>query len=381
MAMGVLYLQLRSWGLNQNHQGDSFVSVLGNNGLLKGGTTGIPPVDIVFGRSPAMQGIRQKVEKIADANIPVLIQGKSGTGKEILARAIHARSIWGARPFVKVNCAAIPGTLLESELFGYQRGAFTGANTSKAGRVELAHQGTLFLDEIAELDPALQAKLLQFLQDGQFRRIGDEEDRRVEARVICATNRNLQEGIALGSFREDLFYRINVISIRMPDLSDRREDIAALTGYFLNHFNQVFEREAPAFSREAMRNFESSDWPGNIRELENLVARYVVLESEDALYDANPERSSSRIHVETAEDGTIPLKRIAKKAIFEMERNVILEALRAHQWNRRKTAQSLKISYRALIYKIRAAGLVSRRSAVVPQGRSAGAVAPRSSAD
>jgi two-component system response regulator AtoC len=356
------------------------VSVL-HNSLPKGGSAGIPPVDIVFGRAPSMQGIRNKVEKIADTNVPVLIQGKSGTGKEILARAIHARSKWASRPFVKVNCAAIPGTLLESELFGYQRGAFTGANSCKPGRVELAHQGTLFLDEIGELDPGLQAKLLQLLQDGQFRRIGDEGDRRVDARVICATNRDLQESIALGRFREDLFYRINVISIRMPELRERREDIVALTGYFLCYFNEVFQRKAPAFSREALRNFENSDWPGNIRELENLVARYVVLETEDALYDVSPERSSPRVHVETCEDGTIPLKHIAKKAILDMERNVILEALRANQWNRRKTAQSLKISYRALIYKIRAAGLVSHRNDVVPQGRSTGTAARRSSAD
>src|SRR5262249_18747949 len=150
------------------HKGTFFVSVMGQNGLPKGGTLVLPPLDIVFGRSASMQAIRQRVEKVANANIPVLIQGKSGTGKEILARAIHARSVWGAKPFVKVNCAAIPGTLLESELFGYQRGAFTGANISKAGRVEMAHQGTLFLDEIGELDPSLQAKLLHFLQDGHF---------------------------------------------------------------------------------------------------------------------------------------------------------------------------------------------------------------------
>jgi two-component system response regulator AtoC len=331
-----------------------------NHNLAHGENTGLPPVDVVFGRSSTMQAIRQKVEKIADTDVPVLLLGKSGTGKEILSRVIHATSRWGSGPFVKVNCAAIPGPLLESELFGYQRGAFTGALTSKPGRVEMAHQGSLFLDEIGELDGALQAKLLQLLQDGQFRRIGDEEDRRVNARVICATNRNLEEEINSGSFREDLFYRINVFSIRMPELCERREDIATLTGYFLNRFNRVFQRNAPAFSSQAMQNFENADWPGNIRELENIVARYVVLGSEENLYYPRPERPFPSLAVETGKAGTIPLKQIAKDAVLQMERDLILRVLQANHWNRRRAAQVLKISYRALIYKIRETGLSQR---------------------
>jgi two-component system response regulator AtoC len=312
-----------------------------------------------------MQAIRAKVEKIADTNVPVLLQGKSGTGKEILSRVIHATSKWGSGSFVKVNCAAIPGTLLESELFGYQRGAFTGAHTSKPGRVELAHDGTLLLDEIGELDKALQAKLLQLLQDGQFRRIGDEEDRRVNARVICTTNRNLQEEIISGNFREDLFYRINVISIRMPELSKRREDITGLVEHFLNQFNRLFKRNVPAFSSHAMRDFESADWPGNIRELENLVARYVVLGTEEGLYHLGPGRSSatsasSSTLAECWKGHSIPLKRIAKDAVYKIERDLILRVLQANHWNRRHAAKALKISYRALIYKIRAAGLSQR---------------------
>ena len=180
-----------------------------------------------------MQAVRQRIEKVASANVPVLIRGESGTGKEILAKLVHCLSPWEDGPFVKVNCPAIPGTLLESELFGYEKGAFTGAYGTKPGRIELAHRGTLFLDEIAELDPGLQAKLLQLLQDGQFCRIGAQEDTRVEVRVVCATNRELEKEIEAGSFRQDLFYRINVVSIRLPALRERRQDIPELMGYFL----------------------------------------------------------------------------------------------------------------------------------------------------
>src|ERR1700678_1120121 len=174
-----------------------------------------PPDSIVFGKSEAMQSLRSRMDKVASANVPVLINGESGTGKDIVARMIHALSPWKTGPFVKVNCPAIPGTLLESELFGFEKGAFTGANASKPGRMELAQGGTLFMDEIAELDSSLQAKLLHVLQDGHFMRIGDHEERRMDARVICATNRVLQHEIESGSFRSDLFYRINVISVTL----------------------------------------------------------------------------------------------------------------------------------------------------------------------
>src|SRR5712671_2934902 len=175
-----------------------------------------------------MQRIRHQLEKVCTADIPILIQGEAGTGKEVLAQWIHSRSPWSNGQFVKVNCAAIPGTLLESELFGYERGAFTGAHASKPGRVELAHNGTLFLDEIADLSLGLQSKLLQFLQDGRFSRIGDESERAVEARLICATGKNLEEEIDLGRFRADLYYRINVVRLRLPRLRERGEDIPLL---------------------------------------------------------------------------------------------------------------------------------------------------------
>src|SRR5882724_1242501 len=177
-----------------------------------------PPEAVIFGHSEIMQSLRNRMDKVASANVPVLIQGESGTGKDIIARMIHGLSPWRNGPFVKVNCPAIPGTLMESELFGYERGAFTGAYGAKAGRVEMASRGTLFLDEIGELGPDLQAKLLQVLQDGQFCRIGAQEDKRLEARVVCATNRVLEDEIAAGSFRQDLYYRINVVNLTLPSL-------------------------------------------------------------------------------------------------------------------------------------------------------------------
>ena len=333
------------------------------NSLLASRSNGLPPESVIFGISPTMQVVRQKAEKVAGTNVPVLIQGESGTGKEILARLIHSRSPWSAGPFVKVNCAAIPGTLLESELFGYQKGAFTGAYSSKPGRVEMAHRGTLFLDEIAELDPTLQAKLLQLLQDGQFCRIGDQEDKRVDCRVTCATNRQLEREIEAGNFRPDLFYRINVINIYMPRLRERCEDIPSLADYFLAHFNGRFGRNAPPFHRKVLQSFLNHDWPGNIRELENRVARYVILGSEEALTSKFSEHYPvPPAPIAVTEDSPIPLKRITKQAIREMERDLILRALKANHWNRKRTANFLNISYRALIYKIRQAGLASKRA-------------------
>src|SRR6201987_6045898 len=212
----------------------------------------MPPESIIFGRTDAMQAVRDRLTKLAGANVPVLIQGESGTGKDIIARMIHSASPWRTGPWVKVNCPAIPGTLLESELFGYEKGAFTGAYGVKPGRVEMAHRGTLFLDEISELDPSLQSKLLQLLQDGQFCRIGAQEDKKVEVRVVCATNRDLQSEIEHGTFRQDLFYRINVVNLRMPALRERRGDIEDLCHYFLEYYNRKFNFRAKALSGEVL---------------------------------------------------------------------------------------------------------------------------------
>src|SRR5438477_1749523 len=243
----------------------------------------IPPDQVVFGRTETMRALRERLDKVASANVPVLIQGESGTGKDIVARMIHGLSPWKSGPFVKVNCPAIPGTLLESELFGYEKGAFTGAYGSKPGRVELAHRGTLFLDEISELDPALQSKLLQLLQDGQFCRIGAQEDKKVEVRVVCATNRQLEHEIAAGSFRQDLYYRINVVNLQMPALRERAVDIPGLVAYFLEYHNRKYNCRAKPLSAEMMTTLRKYHWPGNIRELENLIKRYVILGNEEVI--------------------------------------------------------------------------------------------------
>jgi two-component system, NtrC family, response regulator AtoC len=321
----------------------------------------LPPDHIYFGPSSVMQSVRQRVVRAAGLNVPILILGESGTGKEVLARFIHQNSPWAHGPFVKVNCPAIPHALLESELFGFQKGAFTGANNAKPGRIELAHGGTLFLDEIAELDAGLQAKLLHVLQDGHFARIGDQEERRMNARIICATNRRLQKEIESGSFRSDLFYRINVISISLPPLRERREDIPQIIEHLRASFNQRFQRESAPLSRETLHVLQQRDWPGNVRELENCMARYVILGSEEAFFSDRDEKHEEAISYIPPPDGKIPLKRISQQVTRRMERELILKVLQANHWNRRKTAEALKISYRALLYKVRQAGLPAKR--------------------
>ena len=322
----------------------------------------LPPEAVYFGPSEAMQAVRHKVQRAAGLNVPILILGESGTGKEVLARFIHQRSPWSSGPFIKVNCPAIPGTLIESELFGFEKGAFTGAHAAKPGRIEMATGGTLFLDEIAEIDAGLQAKLLHVLQDGHFTRIGDHEERRMDSRVICATNRVLQTQIESGAFRADLFYRINVISITLPSLRERHEDIPYLAEYLRLQFNRRFGREAPPLSSEAAHVLEQREWRGNIRELENCVARYVILGSEEAFYTERVVKKEPEFSYEPTADGNIPLKRIAQQVTRRMERELILKVLQANHWNRRRTAEVLKISYRALLYKVRQAGLPAKRS-------------------
>jgi two-component system, NtrC family, response regulator AtoC len=267
-----------------------------------------------------------------------------------------------------VNCAAIPGPLLESELFGYRKGAFTGATADKPGRIEAARGGTIFLDEIAELDGSLQAKLLHVLQDGVFMRVGDFEEKQMDARVICATNRELRREIESGAFRADLFYRINVISVQLPPLRDRRDDIPQLAEYFRQRFNQRFQREVAPISREALELLRDRNWQGNVRELENSIARYVVLGSEDALFTDKFEKAVTKPSFVVQPGGNIPLKHLAQQATRRMEHEVILKVLQANHWNRRKTAEALKISYRALLYKVRQAGLPSKRPRHKPGG-------------
>jgi two-component system response regulator AtoC len=322
----------------------------------------VPPDHIIFGQSEAMQAVRSRLGKVAAANVPVLITGESGTGKDIIARLIHALSPWKTGPYVKVNCPAIPGTLLESELFGYERGAFTGAVGSKPGRVELAHRGTLFLDEISELDPSLQSKLLQLLQDGQFCRIGAQEDKKVEVRVVCATNRHLESEIESGAFRQDLYYRINVVNLHMPALRERRGDIEDLCTYFLEYYNRKFNCRARPLSSEVLAVLQKYHWPGNIRELENLIKRYVILGHEEVITNDLVAREPDFFNPEISFDGPISLKKMTRQCVRELERKVILKVLQQHHWNRKQSARTLGISYRALLYKIRDAGLPSNRA-------------------
>jgi two-component system response regulator AtoC len=303
-----------------------------------------------------MEEVKQRALKICRTDLAVLLVGEGGTGKEVLARWLHANSSYASGEFVKVNCAAIPGSLLESELFGYEKGAFTGASAAKPGRVEMAHQGTLFLDEIADLDLGLQSKLLHFLQDGFFSRLGDQSERSVRTRVICATGRSLEHEIVAGRFRADLYYRVNVLKIAMPRLADRREDIPQLVEYF----RRVYSRQ---FAPELLSYLQNLTWPGNLRELSNCIARYIVVGSE-GLMQRDAVRARPALPAgQQGSQGARSLKEIAKEAIREMERNAIVEALRANHWNRRKAAEELKISYRALIYKIRDAGLIVKRPA------------------
>lgn len=307
-----------------------------------------------------MRDVRQRLESVAGTNVPVLINGESGTGKGVLAKVLHEASPWGRGPFVKVSCPAIPASLMESELFGYEKGAFTGAYGSKPGRVELARRGTLFLDEIGELDPGIQAKLLQLLQEGQFCRIGAQEDKRVEARVVCATNRDLRREIDEGSFRADLFYRINVLSLSLPPLRERVEDIPDLAEYFVKTYSRAFDRSEPALSKQSLYLMQSHSWPGNIRQLENLIKRLVILGSEEVLIKEllNPPEES--ILPEIPDSDSIGLKEITRRVVQEVERRVILKTLHTHHWNRKRSARALRISYRALLYKMQQCNLPSR---------------------
>jgi two-component system, NtrC family, response regulator AtoC len=327
----------------------------------------LPPEAVIFGRSEAMRAVHDRLIKVAGANVPVLIQGESGTGKDIIARMIHGLSPWKTGPYVKVNCPAIPGTLLESELFGYEKGAFTGAYGMKPGRVEMAHRGTLFLDEISELDSALQSKLLQLLQDGQFCRIGAQEDKKVEVRVVCATNRRLEEEIENGTFRQDLFYRINVVNVSLPPLRERRGDVPELANYFLEYYNRKYNCKARPLSSELIAVLQKYHWPGNIRELENLIKRYVILGNEEAITSDLVTREPQYVNHEINLEGPISLKKITRQAVRDLEKKVIFKVLQMHHWNRKQSARALGISYRALLYKIREAGLPPNRSRKPPQ--------------
>ncbi|MEW6731682.1 MAG: sigma-54 dependent transcriptional regulator [Acidobacteriota bacterium] len=326
---------------------------------------------LLFSGNAGMLEVRELIDLVADTDATVLIRGESGTGKELVARRLHLLSSRNKRPLVKLNCAAIPYELLESELFGYERGAFTGAQRQKLGKFELANLGTIFLDEISEMHPALQAKLLQVLQDGEFTRLGGKEDISINVRVIAATNRNLEQAVDQGAFREDLFYRLNVVTILLPPLRERKEDIPMLIDYFLKRYNQHYGKNTRPFSSETMVKLMNSNWPGNVRQLENLVKRYVIIGNEIQIMKEAltvvPEITPSIVTVATPHTPTevpicvnetkdvkdISLKDLGRRAALLAEQEAIERVLNQTRWNRREAAKILKISYKALLNKIK----------------------------
>jgi len=316
-------------------------------------------------RSPRMSEVREIIEQAARVDVTVLIMGETGTGKDVVARAIHEQSVRQSGPFVKVNCAAVPRELLESELFGHERGAFTGAHQLKIGKFESADRGTIFLDEIGDLHPALQGKLLHVLQDGQFSRVGGRSTVKVDVRVLAATNQDLEQAVAGGRFREDLYYRLNVIQVMVPPLRERPEEIPVLADYFMHRYSQLFRRETLQMPAETMQRLIRHRFPGNVRELENMIKRMIVLG--DPLLRRSPlpgpaptaEENGAR----TVKAATTSLKDIARRAAQTAEKEAILQALEQTQWNRVRAAKLLDISYRALLYKIKDSGLDRERRA------------------
>jgi two-component system response regulator AtoC len=347
----------------------------------------------LLGTSDQMREVRELVGRVADTDVTVLVRGESGTGKELVARAVHDSSPRRERTFVKVNCAALPAELLESELFGFERGAFTGAIQHKPGKFEFANHGTMFLDEISEMSAPLQSKLLQVLQDGEFARLGGRQDVRVDVRVVAATNRDLEAAVADGHFREDLFFRLNVVCITLPPLRQRRDEIPVLTQYFLHRYAEHYNKPPLALATDTIRLFLEYDWPGNVRELENLVKRMVILGSDtairrdvaDAIAGRSPRVSpipalqapsgeatgGKAPTVATPAPPVVPpppappqptplagsLKDIGRNAAREAERELIFRTLQQTRWNRREAAEILGISYKALLYKIKEAEL------------------------
>lgn len=302
-----------------------------------------PVPDFLIARSPLMQTVLRDASLIAPSDTRVLITGESGVGKEVLADVIHAWSARAGGPMIKINCAAIPETLLESELFGHERGSFTGAHAQRIGRFEDANNGTIFMDEIAEMSQPLQAKLLRVTQDGRFQRIGSNKEIQTSARIIAASNRNLEDEVKSGRFREDLFYRLNVVELNIPPLRERREDILPLASRFIEEFAKGKAR----FSETVAACLEGYPWPGNVRELRNAMERAVLLSRSELIL---PEHLPARVRAAGGDSDS--QKAFEPERWEEIERNAILQALGQHQFNRTETAKALGISRRALLYKL-----------------------------
>jgi two-component system response regulator AtoC len=313
-----------------------------------------------------MHRIKEIIDQIANTDVTVLIQGESGVGKEVVARSIHFNSFRKGKPFLKVNCAALPQELLESELFGYEKGAFTGAYRQKPGKFELADGGTIFLDEISEMSLSLQGKLLQVLQDREFSRLGGKRDIRVDVRVLVATNKNIEEGVKEGRFREDLYYRLNVVNITIPPLRERKEEIPIFAEYFLEKFSKKYRKRMNPLSDKLIKVFSQHHWLGNVRELENVIQRFVVLGNEKAIIEELAPVTKKNIvlgkkkKTSPTQKSRPSLKEVNKEAIKKAESETILKALEMTNWNRKKAADILNISYKALLYKIRNTGLDKR---------------------
>jgi two-component system response regulator AtoC len=323
--------------------------------------------------SASMRLLQSRLERVADTDATVLVRGESGVGKEVVARAIHSASPRRAHPFVKVNCAALPADLLESELFGHEKGSFTGAYRRKLGKFEVAHRGTILLDEIAELPVGLQAKLLQVLQDHEFARVGGCDTIRVDVRVLAATNGPLEAAVRAGQFRQDLYYRLKVITLTVPPLRERRDEIPLLAETFLARYNAQYGRDL-TLDEHVMTALASYSWPGNVRELENLIKLAVVLEDTRPLLaelnghpelagDARARGASAAECIVDAAERRLSLHEVARRATLDAEREAIREALEEAHWNRTEAARILQVSYKALLYKMNQCGLGRHRRA------------------
>jgi DNA-binding NtrC family response regulator len=313
--------------------------------------------DRIVGASGALQSVLAIVKKVAKSNTTVLIRGETGTGKELIAGAIHHNSLRAARNFVKVNCAALQENLLESELFGHEKGAFTGADKQRVGRFEQADGGTLFLDEIGDMSPNTQAKILRVLQEHEFERLGGTRTLRVDVRLIAATNRNLPQMVAAGQFREDLYYRLNVVSIETPPLRERKEDIQALATFFLRRFAGELKKRVDGISNDALKLLMRYNWPGNIRELENALERGVLLTEGPQLSSAD--LRLGELSTSTSSGESNPVVKIPPTgiALEEIERQSIVEALKMSNWVQKDAAELLSISPRVMNYKIKTLGI------------------------
>jgi len=318
--------------------------------------------------SEKMQEIQKIIDQIADTDVTVFIQGESGVGKEVVARSIHLNSLRREKPFVKVNCAALPSELLESELFGYEKGAFTGAYCQKPGKFELADGGTIFLDEIVEIPLPMQAKLLQVLQDKEYPRLGGKGNVRVSVRVLAATNKNIEEAVKNGQFREDLYYRLNVVNITIPPLRERKEEIRIFVEHFLSKYEMKYKKKVSSLSSRVMQTLLEHHWLGNVRELENIIQRYVVLGNERVIMDGLVPLASKDFSGEgkaenfpkresLSQKKLFSLRAAVGKAVTDLESKVIRDTLELTRWNRKEAAMMLNISYKTLLNKIEKFGL------------------------